>query len=113
MIQPGVYNISLQRRADYSVLLEFKDANKTAINLTGWTVAAQVWDQSRTTKYADFDVDYINRPLGSVRLRLSHTATESLPKESVYDVLLIDSSGTREYYLEGTIMASEGYTTLS
>ena len=39
-ISPGTYNISLQRRADYSITLQFKDSNDAAINLTGWTVAA-------------------------------------------------------------------------
>lgn len=113
MIQPGVYNISLQRRADYSVLLDFKDSNKAAIDLTGWTVAAQVWDQGRSTKYADFTVDYVNRAQGRVRLRLGYAATTTFPNETVYDVLLIDTNGVREYYLEGTILSQEGYTTVS
>ena len=60
-IAPGTYNISLQRRADYSVTLQFKDSTGTAINLTGWTAAAQAWNQDRTTKYADFTVTYTNR----------------------------------------------------
>jgi len=28
-----------------------------------------------------------------------------------YDVLLTDPAGSKEYYLEGTIYVSEGYTT--
>ena len=110
MIQPGVYNIKLQRRADYSVILEFKDSNNNPINLTGSTVAAQIWDISRTTKHADFSVEYISRPLGKVRLKLVHTTTSSLPNEAVYDVLVINASGDRDYYLEGSVTASEGYT---
>jgi hypothetical protein len=112
MIQPGVYNIKLQRRADYSVLLDFKDSNKVAINLTGWTVAASVWDQGRSTKYADFTVDYVDRSQGRVRLRLGYASTTTFPNETVYDVLLINTNGEREYYLEGTILATEGYTTV-
>ena len=34
-VQPGTYDIMLQRRADYSVLLQFKDSNDAVINLTG------------------------------------------------------------------------------
>jgi hypothetical protein len=113
MIQPGVYNIKLQRRADYGVLLEFRDSNQTPLNLVGWTVLSQVWNQARTTKYADFAVNYVNRAQGQVRLTLSHTDTGSFPNETVYDVLLIDASGNREYYLEGTITADEGYTSAS
>lgn len=113
MIQPGVYNITLQRRADYSVLLDFKDSNKVPIDLTGWTVAAQVWDQARSIKYADFSIDYVNRPQGRVRLSLDNTETAEFPNETVYDVLLVDNNGIKEYYLEGTISSQEGYTSLS
>jgi hypothetical protein len=110
MIQPGVYNIKLQRRADYSVQLEFKDSNRDPINLTGWTVAAQVWDPSRTTKYADFSVTYTDRNAGKVKLFLPFNITTDLPSQSVYDVLLINPAGIREYYVEGSVDALEGYT---
>jgi hypothetical protein len=109
-VQPGTYNISLQRRADYYVTLQFKDSTGTAINLTGWTVEAQAWNQQRTTKYADFTVDYTNRATGTVKISLSDTQTALLPNEAYYDVLLTDTAGLKEYYLEGILYVSEGYT---
>ena len=33
------------------------------------------------------------------------------PEILAYDVLLVDGSGLKEYYLEGKIFMSEGYTT--
>jgi NAD dependent epimerase/dehydratase family enzyme len=75
-ISPGTYNISLQRRADYSITLQFKDSTDAAINLTGWTVAAQVWNQDRTTKYADFTVTYTNlAALATVAIALTDDQT--------------------------------------
>ena len=109
-IAPGTYNISLQRRADYSITLQFKDSSNTAINLTGWTVEAQVWNQGRSTKYADFAVTYTNRATGTVAIALTDTQTTLFPDEAYYDVLLINPSGLKEYYLEGIIYVSEGYT---
>ena len=109
-ISPGTYNISLQRRADYSITLQFKDSTDTPINLTGWTVAAQVWNQGRTTKYADFTVTYTNRSTGTVAIALTDEQTALLPNEAYYDVLLTNGSGLKEYYLEGIIYVSEGYT---
>jgi hypothetical protein len=109
-ISPGTYNISLQRRADYSITLQFKDSNDAAINLTGWTVAAQVWNQARTTKYADFTVTYTSRVTGTVTPALTDDQTAILPDEAYYDVLLTNPSGLKEYYLEGIIYVSEGYT---
>ena len=109
-ITPGTYNISLQRRADYSVTLQFKDGNNTAINLTGWTVAAQAWNQNRTTKYADFTVTYTNRSTGTVAIALTDEQTATFPNEAYYDVLLTNPSGLKEFYLEGITYVSEGYT---
>jgi len=111
-IEPGTYNFTLQRRSDHTIPLVFKDGNNNAINLTGFTVAAQVWEETRTTKFADFSVAYTDRVAGSVSITLTDAQTATFtPQILKYDVLLIDASGNREYYLEGTIFMSEGYTT--
>ena len=109
-IAQGTYNISLQRRADYSITLQFKDSNNTAINLTGWTVEAQVWNQGRTTKYADFAVTYTNSSTGTVAITLTDIQTTAFPNEAFYDVFLTNPAGLKEYYLEGITYVSEGYT---
>ena len=109
-ISPGTYNISLQRRADYSITLQFKDSTNTPINLTGWTAAAQAWNKPRTAKYADFTVTYTNRTTGTISIALTSNQTTTFPDEVYYDVLLTNGSGLKEYYLEGTIYVSEGYT---
>tara|TARA_R100000773_G_C4141354_1_gene67563 strand:+ start:63 stop:407 length:345 start_codon:yes stop_codon:yes gene_type:complete len=111
-IEPGTYNFTLQRRSDHTIPLLFKDGNNNAINLTGFTVVAQVWEETRTIKFADFSVAYTDRNAGSISISLTDTQTETFnPDLLKYDVLLIDASGKREYYLEGTITMSEGYTT--
>jgi len=109
-ISPGQYNFPLQRRADHSITLQFNDSANAAINLTGWTVAAQVWNQDRSTKYADFTVTYTNRVTGTVAIALTDEQTATLPNEAYYDVLLTNPAGLKEYYLEGIIYVSEGYT---
>jgi hypothetical protein len=108
---PGKKNFTVQRRADFPLRLTFKDSTGSAINLTGFTVAAQVYDDSRTTKYADFTVAYTNRTGGIVDISLSDTDTANFTPDILkYDVLLTDGSGNKEYYLEGTLFISEGYT---
>ena len=110
-IAPGTYNMTVQRRSDHSVQLVFKDNNDNAINLTGFTVEAQVWEETRTTKYADFTVTYTNRVNGTVDIALTDTQTATFSPDILkYDVLLTNTSGLKEYYLEGTIFVSEGYT---
>ena len=110
-IAPGTYNMTVQRRSDHIIQLVFKDSNNAAIDLTGFTVEAQVWEETRTTKYADFGVTYTDRTSGTVDLALTDTQTATFSPELLkYDVLLTDTNGLKEYYLEGNIFMSEGYT---
>ena len=110
-IQPGTYNMTIQRRSDHSIQLVFKDSSNTAIDLTGFTVEAQVWEETRTTKYADFSVTYTNRSTGTIDIALTDTQTATFsPNILKYDVLLTNPTGLKEYYLEGSIFMSEGYT---
>jgi len=110
-ISPATYNMTVQRRSDHSIQLVFKDSSNAAINLTGFTVEAQVWEDTRTTKYADFTVAYTNRASGTVDISLTDTQTATFsPNVLKYDVLLTNGSGLKEYYLEGNIFVSEGYT---
>ena len=110
-IEPGTYNMTVQRRSDHSIQLIFKDSNNNAINLTGFTVEAQVWDEPRSNKYADWAVTYTDRSAGTVDIALTDTQTATFsPNVLKYDVLLTNGSGLKEYYLEGSIFVSEGYT---
>jgi|TARA_R100000084_G_scaffold109236_2_gene74948 hypothetical protein len=109
-VQPGTYSFTLQRAADFSVLLQFKDSDDAAIDLTGYTVYAQAWNKARTTKSADFAVAYTDRSNGQITLSLTDAQTALFPDELYYDVLLEDGSENREYYLEGVISVSQGYT---
>ena len=111
-ILPGTKNFKVDRRADFPIRLTFKDSSGSAIDLTGYTVAAQVYDESRSTKYADWTVAYTNRSGGIIDISLTdtHTATFS-PNELKYDVLLTQPNGDKNYYLQGTLYISEGYTT--
>ena len=110
-ITPGTYNMTVQRRSDHAIQLVFKDNSNNAINLTGFTVEAQVWEEPRPTKYADFAVTYTDRVAGTIDIALTDTQTATFSPDILkYDVLLTNGAGLKEYYLEGTIFVSEGYT---
>ena len=110
-INPGKKNFTVQRRADFPIKLTFKDSTGSAIDLTGYTVAAQVYDESRSTKYADWTVAYTNRVGGIIDISLSDTDTATFtPSILFYDVLLTEPSGSKNDYLEGKLFISEGYT---
>ena len=115
-VQPGTLNLTLQRRADYSLLLEFF-IDDQPWDLTGYNVIAQIYNEGRTLKYADFTVTNVSLATGKVRIGLADTVTATLPLSirgtlgSVYwDVMLQDATGFRAYYVEGLIFVSEGYS---
>ena len=109
-VRPAIYNIPLQRRADYGLLLQIIGSNDLPLNFTGWNACAQVWNKGRTTKYADFLVVFPDRVNGRIKISLSDEQTEVIPDEAFYDMLLENPSGEREYYMEGMVYVSEGYT---
>ena len=110
-IIPGKKNFTIQRRADFPIKLTFKDSTGSAINLSGYTVAAQDYDESRSTKYADWVRTYTDRSNGIIDMNLTDTATATFtPSILFYDVLLTEPSGSKNYYLEGKLFVSEGYT---
>jgi hypothetical protein len=109
-ISPGKYNTELQRRADFALPIQFKDGASNPIVLVGWNVIAQAWNEDRTVKYADFTVTYRDRVTGSITISLTSIQTSVFPGEVFYDVMLVNPSGLKDYYLEGILFVSEGYT---
>ena len=58
-------------------------------------------------KKAGVDIDAGNEAVENIKEDVKTTFTPNVLK---YDVLLTAPSGTKEYYLEGNIFISEGYT---
>ena len=62
------------------------------------------------SRASDFAVAYTNRSDGKVTISLTDAQTKDFIDEAYYDVLLEDGDAKREYYLEGVIFVSQGYT---
>ena len=109
----GDYDFTVQRRSDHTESIRITDSNDAAVDLSAFTIAAQVWDKDRTGKYADFTVVKTNATNGEFTMSLTHVQTlQFTPNELSYDVLLLNAAGEREYYIQGNIFVSEGYTTI-
>jgi hypothetical protein len=111
-VHPATYDDTIRTQAVYDMTLQFQDSNDDNINLTGWTVSAQIWNLTKTTQYATFTVDNTNAATGIIVLSLTTVQTSALPIGSTYyDVLLTNLSGRKEYYLKGTLYVQQGYST--
>lgn len=110
-ISPGIYNFNIRRRSDHTELFQFCDGDGIGIDLSGWEIKGQGWLEGRTKKLFDFIIDDSNADEGYVRATVPSSISESLPKQFEYDILLINPSSVREYYVAGTVTTTEGLTT--
>ena len=91
--------------------MTLKDSNNAAVNLTGYTLASQIWDSGRTSKAADATVSVTSATGGTFTWSVTDTQTATFTADEYkYDVLLTNGSGLKEYWIEGTIYMDEGYT---
>ncbi len=111
MANPATYNFTLQRRADHSFDVNLKDSNNNNENLTGKTIISQIWNEDRTTKFADVNITITSAVNGNITWKVTDTQTALMTDNFYkYDILKIEANGDREYFIEGTIYMSEGYT---
>ena len=111
----AVKDFDVARRNDFPLTLTFRDGNRDLINLTGYTVDAEVYSETsdgfRDTKYADWSITYTNRTGGVVDIALTDTQTATFNKHELkYDVQLTQPNGQKFQYLRGTLFINEGYS---
>lgn len=107
---PVQKNFIFQRRADLIVRFAFKYQN-AAVNLIGYTPYGSVWNFDRSTKFQDLAMTWISQSTGILEMKLPFAGTIALPEECPYDIMLVSPSGLRQYYIEGILYESQGYTT--
>jgi hypothetical protein len=109
-IRPANYTLHIPQRATLEEPITLK-AGGVALNLTGYTVLAQIWkDENRRTKLADLTVTYVNRVLGQIKLSLTRAQTRLITQNCFWDLLVIEPGGAADYWLEGLAMLDPGLT---
>ena len=107
----GEFDFEVRRRSDHTEELSITDGNDNPVDLTGYSVASSVYDEPRTTKYADFTTSITSATNGTFTLSLTRAQTATFsPNELHYDVKLKNPSDKQEYYVAGIIFVKEGYT---
>jgi len=112
----GQKHFEVDQNATFSFVLEYKDNNGNAIDLTGASAKMQVRDTAGGTKLAvtltspsgGITIDPTN---GKLTVKLTPTQTTKLfyPKSS-YDIMLIDSNANKTKLLEGFMTLSRSVT---
>lgn len=90
--------------------LESSQSNDV-LNLTGYTVSAQMRKWAGSSTKTDFEAAVVNVNAGTVSVGLSSITTETLKSgRYVYDVVLTDSNGIVTRVIEGSVLVREGVT---
>ena len=107
-----VVNLVIDQGADFTQTFNLEeDATASALDLTGYTGAAQLRKHSSSNKKFDFTVAFPDREAGIVRIDMTDTITSSIkPGRDVYDLLLTASGGARTRIVEGSALVREGAT---
>ena len=112
----GQKNFEVDQNATFSFVVEYKDDNGNAIDLTGASAKMQVRDVKGGTKLAVTLTStsggiVINGTLGKITVTLTPTQTNKLfyPK-SVYDIMVIDSNANKIKLLEGFLTLNRSVT---
>lgn len=103
-MKPGRYDITIYQRATFTLQVTLP------INLTGHQVLAQVWDDKRRRKYADFTVTVTDLVNGEIDLEIDSDVTKEIKKQGEWDLMVIYADGTKQYWLEGDVKIDPGYT---
>jgi hypothetical protein len=110
MMDPAKYDITIHQGATFDLLLQYKDGNGVPVNMTSYTVAAQLWNRLGTAKLSDFTFSWETQASGSFRLKLASTVTSGITEQGQYDVLVTKPNGDKFYLLEGNAFIDLGLT---
>ncbi len=109
MIYPAVYSMTIEQRADFDRSFSLFDEDGVALDLTGYTVVASLWTERRR-KLLDFTLTWVDQALGQFTLTLTDTQTSGLSGAAVWDLLVTDPDGAKDYYLRGDVLIEQGFT---
>lgn len=110
MINPATYDITIQQNATFSQNFQLKDSTGAALNMTGYTVEAELWTVGKGSKLADFVVTWVSQATGIFRLSIAAATTAALGQGGYWDLLVTNPDGTKDYWLRGVATVTPGYT---
>ena len=96
-------NITIDQGTDYEVTINVKDANTTAISLTGFTGQAQIRKYYTSSRKYDFTVT-VSANTGEVTMAMSAANTANIAAgRYVYDCVLVSNTNIVSRIVEGIV----------
>ena len=107
----SISNIFIDQGATFTTTVTVTDANGDAVNLSGYSVAAQIRKTFLSSTATAFTASISNASSGEITISLSPTQTTALEAgRFVYDVLITASGGTKTRVVEGQVTVNPSVT---
>jgi hypothetical protein len=109
-VDPARYDITIHQGATYQIALQYKDSTGTPVNMSGYTLEAELWNRTGTTKLANFDTPWTVQASGMFKLKLTSAVTSGITEQGQYDLMITEPGGDKYYLLQGTAYIDLGLT---
>ena len=108
-----VNNITINTGEYFSRDFYLDNIDGTPLDLTGYTAASQMRKHPESVNATvDFNVGFIDRTNGRIRISLTSSKTESIkPGRYVWDIMFTDSAGKKSIVIEGNVLATADIAT--
>ena len=107
----SISNIFIDQGATFTTTVTVTDANGDAVNLSGYSVAAQIRKTFLSSTSTAFTASISNASAGEITISLTDSQTTSLDAgRYVYDVLITASGGTKTRVVEGQVTVNPSVT---
>lgn len=105
---PAKYDIVIHQGATFELSLQYKTSSGVPVDMTGYSVAAQLWNNNANVKLGDFAVTWQSQASGIFKLALPSATTSNISEAGKYDILLTRPDGAQYYLLEGNAALDPG-----
>ena len=108
----GTHNITIEKRATFSITLTIKNSDGSAFDLSSSTLVSQIRIDSSNALQEDFTTTVVvSATDGVATLSLTKTQTSALSTAtSSYDLFVDKNDGTSEKLLQGSVTIIENET---
>lgn len=113
MAVPYVNNIVINAGSDFSQPYTIYSTLDFPINLAGYSAASMMRKHAESSVVvANFDVTFVDRFAGEIQISLGSSITKNIKEgRYVYDIMMIDSKGSKSIAIEGMVLVRTGIST--
>jgi hypothetical protein len=107
----GFVELTLEQGANFNTVMDLTDAAGGILNLSGYSVAAQMRKSYYSTTATSFTIGITDATAGKITMTMNSANTANLnPGRYVYDVLLTSDTSVKTRIIEGIVVVLPSVT---